>query len=529
MTLRSSALLVAGTIAGVTGGAAQTNVPGFPVTLAGSGVNQSSIVIGDVDGDGQADDIVVGGRDGRIYAYRGDGSQIFTFDTGTTGVDSRAAIGDIDADGFPEVVVTAGSNIEPGPGRLVVLSHTGAFQCEFIPLDVIPDGMPDGIITSVALADLDHNDGGRLEIAFGAWDHRVRVLHDNCTPLWQDWVLDTVYSSPAIGDLDGDGDLDVVIGADSHLVTGQTTDGGLIVAYDGATGVRLPGFPIQLDEVIASSPALADLDRDGKLDIVVGTGNCWGSGNAACGSPQHPGVGERILALNRTGTALPGWPVAIPGQIADGSPAIADIDDDGYFEVVISGFVRGSGPPPQGKIWVLEHTGAVAAGFPKSPMTPSGCGTGSVSYASPASPIVADIDGDSDLDIVLPSNGDLVAWESVGGAQLTRTSFSSGGSGCQTLPSGALVFATAWSLGGSAAVGDIDNDGLLELVVGGYQSFPNVSPGALYAWNLPTAADGPAPWPMFKRDARGRSLSLDVLLVDGFESEDFSAWSANVP
>ncbi len=504
---------------------AQSNAPGFPVTLSGSGVSQSSIVIGDVDGDGQADDIVVGGRDGKVHAYRGDGSLIFVYDTGTTGIDSRAAIGDIDADGFPEVVVTAGSNIDPGPGRLVVLSHTGAFQCEFIPLDVIPNG----IITSAALADLDRNDGGRLEIVFGAWDQYVRALNDDCTPLWQDFVLDTVYSSPAIGDLDGDGDLDVVTGTDSHLVPPLTTDGGLIIAYDGATGTRLPGFPIQLTEVINSSPALGDLDHDGRLDIVVGTGNCWGSGNVGCGNPQHPGAGEYINAFDRSGVALPGWPVAIPGRIADGSPALADLDDDGFLEVVINGFVRGTGPPAEGRVWVLQHTGGIAAGYPKIPLTPSGCGTGSVSYGTPASPILVDIDADDDLDIVLPSNGDLVVWDAASGAQLTRTSFSSGGSGCQTLPNGSLVFATAWSVGGSAAVGDIDNDGLLELVVGGYQSFPNVSPGMLYAWNLPTSAAAPAPWPMFKRDARGLSLYRDVLLVDGFESGTTSAWSAVSP
>lgn len=508
---------------------AQSNAPGFPVTLSGEGVNQSSIVIGDVDGDGQEDDIVVGARDGKVHAYRGDGSLIFTYDTGVTGIESRAAIGDIDADGFPEVVVTAGSNIDPGAGRLVVLSHSGAFQCEFIPLDLIPDGLPDGIITSAALADLDTNDGGRLEIVFGAWDQHVRALNDDCTPLWQDFVLDTVYSSPAIGDIDGDGDLDVVTGADSHLVTGQTTDGGLIIAYDGKTGTRLPGFSIQFDEVIVSSPALGDLDRDGKLDIVFGTGNCWGSGNLGCGNPQHPGVGERINAYDRTGAALPGWPVAIPGRIADGSPALADIDGDGYLEVVINGFVRGTGPPAEGRVWMLQHTGGIAAGYPKVPLTPAGCGTGSVSWGTAASPILVDIDADDDLDIVLPSNGDLVVWDAMSGAQLTRTSLSSGGSGCQTLPSGSLIFATAWSVGGSAAVGDIDNDGLLELVTGGYQSFPNLSPGMLYAWNLPTSTVDPSPWPMFKRDARGHSLYRDVFLVDGFESGTTAAWSLTVP
>lgn len=504
----------------------QTSPPGFPITLSGKGVNQSSIVIGDVDGDGQADDIVVGGRDGVVSAYRGNGSLIFSFDTGVAGIESRAAIGDVDGDGLPEVVATAGSNIDTGPGRLVVLSNTGGLQCDFVTLDTEPNGVPDGIYTSPALADLDENDGGKLEIIFGAWDQRIRAFHHDCTPLWQNFVLDTVYSSPAIGDIDGDGDLDVVSGADAHM-TAQTTDGGLILAFDGPTGATLPGFPIQIDEVVASSPALADLDHDGRLDIIVGTGNCWGSGNVACGNPQHPGVGERILAVDRNGVTLPGWPVIINGQIADGSPAVADIDNDGFLEVVINGFVRGTGPPATGRLWVIEHTGAIRSGYPKAPFTPAGCEAGSISWAAPASPILADIDNDGDVDIVLPSNAELVAWDARTGNQLTRTSLGNGI--CTPIPAGSLVFGTAWSLAGSAAVGDIDNDGLLELVVGGYATFPNVTPGAIYAWNLATPDTGLTPWPMFKRNAHGLSVWRDLLFADGFESGSTSAWSTTVP
>src|SRR5882672_5447833 len=82
------------------------------------------------------------------------------------------------------------------------------------------------------------------------------------TPRWQDtrpgaWFA---WGSPVIGDVNGDGSNDVVVG-------GQ--DGGLY-AYDGA-GNRL--WRGQATAALASSPAIGDLDADGRNEVVVGTGS----------------------------------------------------------------------------------------------------------------------------------------------------------------------------------------------------------------------------------------------------------------
>ncbi|RMF28093.1 MAG: VCBS repeat-containing protein, partial [Chloroflexi bacterium] len=72
----------------------QTN---FPVTLNGARVRGSSIALGDLTNDG-VPEIVVGGIDGKIHAYRGNGTRLWEYDTGDMAIESKAAIGDVDGD-----------------------------------------------------------------------------------------------------------------------------------------------------------------------------------------------------------------------------------------------------------------------------------------------------------------------------------------------------------------------------------------------------------------------------------------------
>ena len=69
-----------------------------------------------------------------------------------------------------------------------------------------------------------------------------------------------VYSSPALGDLDGDGHLEVVVGSDDGKVYAWHHDGTPVAGWPQTTG-----------DVVDSSPALGDLDGDGHLEVVVGS------------------------------------------------------------------------------------------------------------------------------------------------------------------------------------------------------------------------------------------------------------------
>lgn len=89
-----------------------------------------------------------------------------------------------------------------------------------------------------------------------------------------------------------------------------------LLSFEGDT---MTGWPVTLQRKNASLPALADMDKDGYLDIIV------------CGT-------NRIYALDRRGNFLPNWPVILSNRESQGeiicSPSIADVDGDSMPEIV---------------------------------------------------------------------------------------------------------------------------------------------------------------------------------------------------
>lgn len=443
------------------------------ITLNGGWVT-SHVALGDLTGNG-IPDLVVGSNDGIIFAYRGNGALLWQYDTGDATIMSKPALGDINQDGFNEVVVGIGSTYTPNaPGGVIALSHTGALLWRYVSGDFNRDSIPDGVFASPALADV--NGDGYLEIIYGGWDAYVRVLAHTGAVVWERFIRDTIWSSPAVADLNGDGDLDVVIGSDTHFEAASgTIDGGRLLAYNAADGSTLSGFPINVDEVIWSSPVLVDLDNDGWLDVIVGTGNCWTV--PACAVPYgntHP-VTKALYAWDRFGNPLPGWPVILPAYTS-ASPSVADLTQDGSLEVVINtsdGYVR-----------VYRADGTPLPGWPVLVTTPSGPGT-VVHFPTEASPILTDLTGDGVLEVIIPSNWEIVVFDRTG-VQLTRDQF----------PSTKWDLSTEHSLHFTPAVGDVDDDGKVELVVGGART--GGTPGAIYIWDFDTNFQSASSWPYFR-------------------------------
>jgi tetratricopeptide (TPR) repeat protein len=164
------------------------------------------------------------------------------------------------------------------------------------------------------------------------------------------------HSSPALADLDSDGRLEIIVGTLAGYVYAWHCDGRLV-----------EGWPRKAQQGITSSPAVGDLDGDGYPEVVC-VGNVW----------RHDG------------TPAGGWP-----QPANPfcTPALADIDLDGALEVICGNTNNG--------IDVRHHDGRLATGWPQR--------TNAEMRVTPA---VGDIDGDGFPEIVAHSwDLHLYAWK----------------------------------------------------------------------------------------------------------------------
>ena len=420
------------------------------ISLNGAHVRYSSPVLADLNSDSKPD-IIVGGSDGRIHVYEQDGTKLWEYDTGEdAAIESSPAVSDIDGDGNMEVVFGAGSTFTPSAhGGLYAIDTNGSLLWQFNTGDYNSDGWRDGVYSTPALGDIDGD--GKLEIIFGAWDAYVRALNgEDGSILWETFVRDSVWSSPVLGDIDRDGYLDVAIGVDAHDESAfGTPNGGSLHVFTG-DGAEMAGFPQHVDEVIYSSPALGDLDDDGWLDIVVGTGGYFGRG-------------KQVHAWDHSGSYLSGWPRST-GDYCFSSPAMGDIDSDGALEAIIG--------CNDGRIYAWDGNGSQKfATQVKDRYGNSSWGVGS-------SPILADIDADGMPEILFSYNWDVGVLESNGSQS-------------------SAFYETSYTVSNSPAVGDIDNDGKLEVVVAGGSG---ASQGMIYIWDLNVTSDA-NPWPMFHRDA----------------------------
>jgi hypothetical protein len=471
------------------------------VTLSGERIEQSNVAVADFDGDGDKE-IVAGGRDGMLYMLAYDGSRWSVVwsrqtaddlnaasapsagcETSKSDIRSSVAIGNLDNAGGLEIVVTTGGDpANHRNGGVLVYRYDSAWSFSVVPgwpqpkLDIVgsgagssfPDGCWDGIWASPALGDLDGD--GDLEVAVEGFDRRLHVWHHDGTyvdgwPVAPPDVHRGGWSSPAIADIDRDGLPEVIFATDDYAGTAPPY---LLYVFNGDAS-PVPGFPVQTSQNMQSSPAVGDIDGDGWLDIVVGTGTYESSG------------GNKVYAWDHNGEPLSNWPRTTGGNMP-ASPALGDLDGDGGLEVVIGCGAEGDpyNPAPCTGLYAWHGDGSEVSGFPVSPSPNTGWPSNP--NGLPYGPVLADYDGDGSIEILVVNRW---SW-----------GISTVGSGGQDQPDASLI--TQSPLSSSSVVDDLDGDGALEIAIGGATS--GGSNGAVYVWDVGGDTDDARPWPMFHRD-----------------------------
>ncbi|HFD05304.1 MAG TPA: hypothetical protein ENJ25_04110 [Firmicutes bacterium] len=301
--------------------------------------------IGDINGDGKKN-IVTTSTDGKIYAYYADSFNLahylvkvhgFPFSTGEM-ILNAPLLADIDGDSTDEIIFGSNDNYlyclgyngnAPSvrwkvymtqwvwgtpiyyEGYVYALSGDGRlFKIDASTGDTVWTRGNASIwqtTTSPVMANLTSND--TMDI-FYTNDDGEMLLYDQYGNLkWKKTISDTAtyttfYSSPAVADINGDGKPEIVF----------TAGGKLFAIYPN--GTFLSGFPVQIDTTtIQSSITIGDVDGDDTMDIVLA-------------SP-----GGKLHAINYRGKDVVNFPMSL-GDSCYSTPVLADIDGDRDMEIL---------------------------------------------------------------------------------------------------------------------------------------------------------------------------------------------------
>jgi hypothetical protein len=283
-------------------------------------------------------------------------------------------------------------------------------------------GAPDGIDDGVSAADIDWPPGVTGENITG-WEG---VEGEDWDLLWVFEADGSIMSTPAVGDVTGAGNYVVAFGAGAEMGSPD----GKVYMLEAATGKLLWSFQTG-GNVVQSSPALADFDGDGRLDMVV-----VGSSGGSVYFIEIPELLQSQATFGEGGASPTVVSSFYTGAPVHSSPAVGDVNGDGYLEVIIGS--------RNGNVYSLSydftynrvtqnwafHTDGPVVSSPA--LANRGHGRLDVYIGSydhrlyllngvtgqeiaqfdsgqpvKTSPAVADVDGDGHLDIFFTSGGDL--------------------------------------------------------------------------------------------------------------------------
>ena len=468
---------------GLTGVFSQSTAPpelhAFPLGFADE--TSSHAAVGDVDGDGD-NEIVLASDE--VYVWHHDGSELLDGDGNSQTLGPMTSLNSVLQ---PAGVVLA--NLDTRPGLEMIVSERGNTEAIHVfgrdgqelpgwprslggvagakwnwatPAvgDIDGDGDPEIVVCTLnGVVWAWHADGSEVRDGDGNAG-TVGIFYSRAGATWE-WSM----SGPALEDLDGDGAKDIIFGTRNDS---SGTKKVMALRYDGTD---VPGFPYVTSGPVLCHPAVGDLDDDGTPEIVAYS--TWG----------------QLYAIEPDGTAFPGFPANLTTSTSVDyvtSPALGDLDGDGHLEIVIGASRTGT------ESWLLvfdttgPNAGHVMAGWPQ--VLPG---------SSEGSPVLGDINGDGGVDII----------HGIGGGDTTAPNnlyaFNADGSPIDGFPI---------SLGGpvmpSATICDLEVDGDVDIVYGGWDRL-------IHVWDMPYAYDETkVPWMTFQANKQRTGVFFPIELMD---------------
>lgn len=247
-----------------------------------------------------------------------------------------------------------------------------------------------------------------------------------------------------LADLNRDGIEDIIWGANDIL---------FVDSYNGRLWAR------QLSGVIIYPAAVADLNKDGSLDIIQATGGSQ--------------VNSRLYAISQDGKDLSGWPLSMDGHWILTAPALADVDNNGDIEIIFN-----ERDNPESRIHMVDYRGrSYSSDWPvRIQGTPA------------ITPSIGDVDGDGGIEIYAASTTTRYLFDLKGQPEM--------GWPLTTHPDQRYSFQ-------SALLADMDGNGDLEIIGATHGEFPEYYvlksdntyypgwpkpvPGNSWTYNTPTA------------------------------------------
>jgi hypothetical protein len=343
--------------------------PAFTVTgeTQGDGLGASVGAAGDVNGDGYADSLIGGGGyeagRGRAYIYLGTGNGLqptaaLTLTGESPGDNFGAAVGtagDVNGDGYADFVI----GVKGANRALVYLGGASLSATSSLTLTGQTDN--EGFGGAVATVG-DVNGDGYADVIIGAAGDagqpgRAYVYFGQNTGLEATPALTLIGESPGdnfggavatAGDVNGDGYADIVVGASGE---------GRVYVYSG--GASLSATPMltltsgrPTDHLGTSVGTAGDVNGDGYSEIIVGAstdGGNWGRAYIYIGGPDGVDAQPALTLSGESAGSYFGSAVSTAG----------DVDGDGYADVLVGAYGFGG---QRGSVYLYSGNGGGGKG-----------------------------------------------------------------------------------------------------------------------------------------------------------------------